>query len=292
VQHAKKPKPEKKPRLWERVIQIIEENSDESSELLIGKVTKEEFEQFLEEDEERVNKKKPGNRYFWRDDNLFVLLPIGPVHSATVMKIALLIGDAHWEHMTGNTLTAPTVGGAAGFVAQPDGSIIPNGLPLPAQSPFWKGPLPWPTVIIEVGDSQKLSALHQRANLWLGANTGVQVVLVFKYYKKYNNGHYGMLALRYERGNGPTFAVSFGTHQLSQATRNSIPGGIPLTGVGENTPAGPAYPACNALGLPDYQLRIPTALLFAGVPTGVPGGLGANVTMDLFVIQQRAFNVS
>jgi hypothetical protein len=117
---------------------------------------------------------------------------------------------------------------------------------------------------------------------------------VFKYYKKYNNGHQGMLALRYELEIGPVFAVSFGTFQLSQATRDNIPGGIQLTGVGEDTPAGPGnpYPACNALGLPDYQLRIPTALLFTGVPTGVPGGLGPNVTIDLFAIQQEVWDVS
>jgi hypothetical protein len=44
-------------------------------------------------------------------------------------------------------------------------------------------------------------------------------------------------------------------------------------------------PACNAPGMAQYQLPLPLASLFHGLPA-IPGGLAGNVNVDLYEIQQ------
>lgn len=76
------------------------------------------------------------------------------------------------------------------------------------------------------------------------------------------------------------YAVSFGTRPVrpnSVGTINDY-GPNALVGVG----AGGV--ACNAPGIPTYLLRLPTALVFNGVPA--PAGAPAFYTIDLFRLQQ------
>ena len=144
-----------------------------------------------------------------------------------------------------------------------------------------------------MGHSQSLADLHTKALTWLGANTTIQMVIVIKIWDLFGNNHIRLLAMRYERGAAnPVFAVSFGTHQLHHQSRNvlnnTILGATPLTGVGELDPAtGNPYPACNGAGIAQYQLCIPTPLLFTGLPGGIPpaGPANGHYGLDLFRIQ-------
>jgi hypothetical protein len=144
-----------------------------------------------------------------------------------------------------------------------------------------------------VGHSQSLTDLHTKALTYLGANTTIQIVVIVKIWDLFGNNHIRLLAMRYERGAAnPVFAVSFGTHRLHQKSRNvlnnTILGATPLTGVGEVDPAtGNPYPACNGARIAQYQLRIPTPLLFTGLPGGIPPAAPANrhYGVDLFDIQ-------
>jgi hypothetical protein len=287
---------EQKPRVFERILAALQKAREEGNDvgfLLVGTVTEEEFEHFLEKEEDctEFSRQKPGKiRYLWKDNKLFITLETGTVHAAILGELAHRLYDSHWSNLVDVSLRAL---GNGAFNAQPDLSFRPNALVLPpgAHSPTTPGRKPWPTVVVEVGVSQSLSELNQKAQMWLQANTGVQIVLIFKFYKKFNNGNQGMVALQYHRGTVlPVFTVSFGTSRLKQNVRAVLPGGaVNLTGVGESDANGVPYPACNSVGIPDYQFRVPTVLAFAGVPGGVPGGLGANIMLDLFQIQQRVF---
>ncbi len=65
------------------------------------------------------------------------------------------------------------------------------------------------------------------------------------------------------------------------------PAAVALTGVGTLGAV-----ACNALAIAAYQFPIPTALALAGVPpAAIPLALPANVTVDLFPIQQHVLRL-
>jgi len=175
---------------------------------------------------------------------------------------------------------------AAGVVTQPDVSYCPQhvGNPGPgnvgAANP--QGTL-WPTLIVEIQYKRSLQVGINKANQWLAAGTGVQVVIVVKLYSQTVNG-VAMVALRFERGAAanPTWAVSFGTRTVTPAERNRINnlGGAQVVGVGQGGPT------CNAAGLALYQLRLPTNLLTVGIPAAnVPAA--AHFDVDLHTLQSR-----
>lgn len=61
-----------------------------------------------------------------------------------------------------------------------------------------------------------------KANTWLGAATGVQMVIVVKINNRTAAG-VSLIALRFERGAvGPAYAVSFGTRALNPCQVNTI----------------------------------------------------------------------
>lgn len=143
-----------------------------------------------------------------------------------------------------------------------------------------------------MGHSQSLIDLNTKALRWLGTNTTVQIVVVVKIWNTFGgNNHIRLLAMRYQRGAAnPVFAVSFGTHRLHYTALNTLTnqilGGTPLTGVGEVDPAtNNPYPACNGGGIAQYQFRIPTPLLFNGVPGGVPLAAPLVYNIDLHSVQ-------
>lgn len=60
--------------------------------------------------------------------------------------------------------------------------------------------------------------------MWLGAATGVQIVIVLKIYPQ-NAGGVAMVALRFVRGvAGPSYAVSFGTRALAANSIGAVNG--------------------------------------------------------------------
>ncbi|RUS20625.1 hypothetical protein BC937DRAFT_94758 [Endogone sp. FLAS-F59071] len=52
--------------------------------------------------------------------------------------------------------------------------------------------------------------------------------------------------------------------------------GASITGVGRY-----GVPACDAAGIPIYQLNLPAAELFNGAPTGIPAAAVAGFNLDL-----------
>jgi len=141
--------------------------------------------------------------------------------------------------------------------------------------------------MIQVNYRRGLGTTLVKVPIWLGAATGVQVVVVISIYETVA-GNVPMLALAYHRGaaNNPVTAISFGTRQLHAtiAGVNNF-GGAQIVGVGIGGAA-----ACNAANIPLYQLQLPSVLLLNGVnPANLPAGyvIPANYTLDLFMIQQE-----
>jgi len=80
----------------------------------------------------------------------------------------------------------------------------------------------------------------------------------------------------------PLSIISFGTAPIHYTVRNRLAAvGAPVTGYGADGGA------CNAPNLPAYTLSIPTAQVFHDVPGGVPGGVGATIDVDLYLVQQK-----
>jgi len=187
------------------------------------------------------------------------------------------------RYMVDATYHIPGVG-----ARQPDACFVGRHVPRPgvggvgAANPQGA---PWPAVLLEICYLRSLATGTRKAVQWLGANTGVQVVIIIKIYPIDVNGGIGMVALRFERGIvGPAYAISFGTRALAPgpvAAINAL-GGAQLVGVGV---AGAA--ACNAHGIAIYMLQIPSALAVIGIPAAhMPAGLPANWNIDLFEVQQ------
>jgi len=181
---------------------------------------------------------------------------------------------------------------------EPDGSFIPNNRPRVATRI-------WPTFILEVGFSDRLIDSHNDAQRWL-ATTQVRVVLIISIWPQRTDGTFQAVAMRYRQpvvapAAGAAIladqAISFGTarlhHQSVTVLNNLIapapPVPAPPTLSGWLAGAALQLP-CNAAGLAQYQLLLPTADLFQGVPAGVPAGLLLNINIDLFEVQQKVNN--
>ena len=101
-------------------------------------------------------------------------------------------------------------------------------------------------------------------------------------------GAFAALVLLYLRSNAPNTspvqAISFGTAPLHGNAVNSMPAIIRPLISGFH---GLAPQVCNAAGLPAFQINLPVAELYHGVPpAAVPAELSANLQIDLFGIQR------
>jgi len=194
-----------------------------------------------------------------------------------------------------NTCDAEGVGTVivgANSSRDPDASVMPHNLPAPAAGNHAYRPGdPYPTFVIEIGDSQSLVDLNDAAADYFSARTTIQIYLGIKFWKTLQNGNHRMVAMLYLRNAAtplvPTSAVSFGTIGLLQTTINTLTAAhkinVPLasiTGVGR-----PGGVACNAAGMAAYQITIPTNLLYHGV-NPAPAGIPPNISIDLYPIQQ------
>ncbi|PKY36134.1 hypothetical protein RhiirB3_458105 [Rhizophagus irregularis] len=84
----------------------------------------------------------------------------------------------------------------------------------------------------------------------------------------------------------PTLVISFGTAPLHQESIDIINS----TGIQNYRFIGFLQPediACTNAGMPNYQIDIPSNLLFNGFPGGVPQGTPNNLNIDLWEVQQR-----
>jgi hypothetical protein len=258
-------KPEKEENIEEKIQDTI------TSHVVVGtNVTYEQFKQYSDAN--------PKLHLMWKNKTVYIYeYPIDPRHEAAIIPIRTAISGAP----TITSYGTPSMATAAWtrefdegfasipFMTAPGAAVDANGTP-------------WPTVVVEVGLDESVADLHADVQLWLGANTSVQMVITIKLWA----GRQAMLAMSYTRAvlPNPVNVISFGTvnlHHASMAGINAARGATPITGVGAGGPA------CNAAGIAAYQLPIPTALLYTGDPGGVPLGLGANINIDLFLVQQR-----
>jgi len=183
-----------------------------------------------------------------------------------------------------------TYGPPNGWLAEADASFVPRGVPNPGRgqpnAANSRGNA-WPTLVLEVGWSESLQSLRTSAARWLGAGTGVQIVITIKLYPERQDGTKPMVAIRWIRANPnvPDWIISFGTADIAGNSRNTLNGygGAQVTGVG----AGGV--ACNQAGLAAYQLHIPHALLYTGDPNppnpNHPNPPPGHYDIDLFNIQ-------
>lgn len=200
-----------------------------------------------------------------------------------------------------------TVGNNSEFTA--DIAVEPRHAPRPGT-----GYVPRPRMIIEVGKTETLKSLNEMAGEYFSASVQsslIQVYLSIKMFPRRVNGTAAMVAMLYLRNNQipnlalnaanpppnapatetvqnttPNLVISFGTvplHQDSVAIINS-------TGIRNDRIIGflqPNDPACTAVGMPNYQINIPSNLLFNGFPGGVPQGTPNNFNIDLYEVQQE-----
>ena len=112
----------------------------------------------------------------------------------------------------------------------------------------------------------------------------MQLYVAIKSYKVKSDETFALLALLYSRANvpltTPLMAISFGTAAV-MAERLPLAIRPLLTGVGFGGPP------CDQAGLAAYQLPLPLASFYHGVP--MPPGLPAYLNLDLFHLQGRIF---
>ncbi|CAG8663827.1 11255_t:CDS:1 [Funneliformis mosseae] len=149
----------------------------------------------------------------------------------------------------------------------------------------------YPTLVVEVGNTESVNSLHGLAAEYFSTYTTIQLYLVIKIFPPRQDNTVALLALLYSRNNpNPTIPIivkSFGTASLHISTQRylqstvNVPVNI-ITGVGFGAVA------CDGPGIGDYQVAIPTNLLFNGarVPNDVPD----NFYIDLFKLQNAILN--
>jgi len=145
----------------------------------------------------------------------------------------------------------------------------------------------YPSLVVEIACSTSLGYLDSLAPIYFDDRTRIRLYLGIKLWERRNDGTAMMVAMLYSRGTpaplSPT-VISFGTANLAPATlavlNNSVLP-VALTGVGAGGPP------CNAAGLPQYQLQLPTVELYNHVPGGVPAGYPPTIDIDLFEVQQE-----
>ncbi|CAG8641235.1 2046_t:CDS:1 [Ambispora gerdemannii] len=150
---------------------------------------------------------------------------------------------------------------------------------------------PYPTLVVEIGNTESLNSLHELAEKYFSQRTTIQIYLAIKLYPPRRNNTFALLAVLYLRNNqNPTTPVvvkSFGTAPLSNHSRiylQSIVRDEFITGVGFGGAP------CAGADIGKYQLAIPTNLLFNDVPGGVPGDVPNNFIVNLWSLQDAILN--
>jgi len=207
-------------------------------------------------------------------------------HSVVTIEIVCLM-KAWNDQLDGASGEDLTVDQNSYYTA--DLTIRPPGL---RRAPAGREPNPkgtaYPTMVVEVGVSETISSLHDLARNYFSPRTTIQIYLAIKLFPTRTNGTRAMLALRYLRTNQnntvPDVILSFGTAPLHYSTIDFLTNivGVPLANI---TGVGFSAIACNAPGIPDYQVHIPVAELFNGSSGGIPAGSINGFYLDLWKLQ-------
>ncbi|EFA84565.1 hypothetical protein PPL_01554 [Heterostelium album PN500] len=251
------------------------------------------------------------SRIWFRDGRAWIYEVPSMAHSYTVNAINMMIWvqtfpNQHLLRIGGDATLILQPGHAN---AEPDQSLQPLRPNVPNNHSADGHGNPYPTLVIETAKSQSLPVLHQKCLDYFmdrvaavlpapgvpavaAIPSTIRIVIGVKIYPR-NNGDFAMLVLYYQNGAAanPVRIISCGTTHLD--ITNTIQRHLPpisppgyaaphgyegvMPPVGPPPPvANPANPLnlqnpCNALGLPLYQLQIPTVELFNGAPPLPPG---------------------
>jgi len=203
-------------------------------------------------------------------------------HDATAIQISQRVRDQVAPHVTGEGGSFRVIPGGQKYA---DSALKPNNRH--TAGPVNHNGLEFPTLVVEVANSQSIKSARIKAMQWIGAATTVQECWVVKLFNTPPKPGVRAEFSRYVRAIGgvdPKFdRLNFGTHGVR---------GAPLV-------APP--PRCHAAGVVEFQVPLPAAHLFHGVapvPAGVPiipaavcafHGLAIGtqgVTLDLYGLQQ------
>ncbi|CAB5365987.1 unnamed protein product [Rhizophagus irregularis] len=191
-----------------------------------------------------------------------------PVHSFTTGYLSNLIGA--WSNYL-------DVGGELDMTISHDTEYISDIVIEPIQplqpgqqqlGPAPPGSVPMPRMIIEsAGTAAMVAMIYLRDNQIPGQN----------------RPNASMITVQNTQ---PNLVISFGTAPLHQESIDIINS----TGIQNYRFIGFLQPediACTNAGMPNYQIDIPSNLLFNGFPGGVPQGTPNNLNIDLWEVQQR-----
>ena len=177
-------------------------------------------------------------------------------------------------------------------VYRPDISVRPKNRrqPQPSRAVNSSG-RPYPTLVVEIGNSESLNSLHQLAEGYFSQRTIIQIYLAIKLFPPRQDNTFALLAVLYLRNNQnpttPAVVKSFGTAPPANQSLTYLQSIVEcqfITGVGLGRAP------CDGANIDEYQLAIPTNLLFNDVPDGVPGGVPNNGIVDLWSLQDAILN--
>jgi Uma2 family endonuclease len=202
-------------------------------------------------------------------------------HSSATFNVGLLISEwAGGRHaISGTTEEDLIVAGNSYFTA--DLAIRPRNLPppLPGRACNSRGSA-YPTLVLEVGNTESISSLHGLAPFYLSPRTTIMIYLAIKLYSPRQDGTRAMVVMLYQRSsptpNIPTRVISFGDAPIHTTAMNFFTNTVRIPGASVTGFGRFGAPPCNAPNLPMYQLQIPAAEIFHRSPTTLP-----SLTFDL-----------
>nr|CAG8532134.1 3829_t:CDS:2 [Entrophospora candida] len=129
---------------------------------------------------------------------------------------------------------------------------------------------PYPTLVVEIASTESLRSLHELTT-YFSQQTTIQIYLAIKLFPPCQYGFVALLELLYLRNNPnptiPVIAKSFRTASLHHYSQTYLLNTVHVTGI---TGVGFGGVPCDDANLQEYQMAIPTTLLFNNVPGGVP----------------------
>ncbi|CAG8637637.1 18134_t:CDS:2 [Acaulospora morrowiae] len=139
-------------------------------------------------------------------------------------------------------------------------------------------------MVIEIGSTESLNSLHELVTGYFSSHTNIQIYLAIKLFSRYRDCTFALLVLFYRcdqlNPTVPCFVKSFETTNLHISITRFL---LNILNFSANylTSVGCGQVTCDSPNLPDYQLAIPTDLLFDNVPTGIPNDTPDDFFLDL-----------
>ncbi|RIA89353.1 hypothetical protein C1645_824982 [Glomus cerebriforme] len=160
-----------------------------------------------------TNKADSREKKWWIDGNYKIIdenrLPLilieGVSYEEFEKKCEFANASRCWEFQDGmdtvdcvgsSTCHATPVRITRGSSKQSDSSFVPRLMPKPARSPCDVQGNPWPTIIVEVANSESLSRImHKTTQFWLAPNRVEDVIIEFGTIDRNNQPYNGCIAV-------------------------------------------------------------------------------------------------